>query len=374
VSDVLAGVLTREADWSALPVHSGRGIDDAIYGSLAQGIARVPANGGTVETVVSAAGGEEFGSPHLLPDGETILFSVRAAGAGWDTADVTAYSMASGVRTVVWRGGSDVRYVPTGHLVFARGDTLFGVRFDLDRLSVVGEAVPLVRGVMRAGVTDSANYGISSDGSLAYVAGTAPLGGRGNMNPGVRTLVWVSPDGREQPVSLEPRVYQQPRVSPDGTQFAVFFAELNRPERHLGVGRGPSGARPRHDRITAPGQPSLLWTPDSQRLAFRTHPPERHLGDLLDAAADGTGEPERLVSIEGDGMGVPRGVDRRWPLAGVHLRHARGSSVIGILSMEGERTWRPLIDRVGRRVGCSRCLRTNAGSPTSRTTPAATRC
>jgi hypothetical protein len=55
----------------------------------------------------------------------------------------------SGERKVLWRGGSDARYVPTGHLVYALDDALFALPFDLERLEVTAGPVPLLAGLQR---------------------------------------------------------------------------------------------------------------------------------------------------------------------------------------------------------------------------------
>ena len=72
-------------------------------------------------------------------------------------------------------GGSDGRYVPTGHLLYAVGGRLFAVPFDVQRLEVTGEPVPVIEGVRR-GNTPEVNPGvahvsISSTGTLIYVPG-----------------------------------------------------------------------------------------------------------------------------------------------------------------------------------------------------------
>ena len=54
-----------------------------------------------------------------------------------------AQSLRTGERTLLVEGGSDARYIPTGHLVYALGSVLFAVPFDVDRLEVSGGPVPL---------------------------------------------------------------------------------------------------------------------------------------------------------------------------------------------------------------------------------------
>ena len=51
---------------------------------------------------------------------------------------------------VLIRGGSDAVYVPTGHLVYAVGNVLYAIAFDLDRLETVGGPVTIVNGVQRS--------------------------------------------------------------------------------------------------------------------------------------------------------------------------------------------------------------------------------
>ena len=96
-----------------------------------------------------------------------MLFSVGSIGQ-WDAAQIVVQSLTTGERTVLVEGGSDARYLPTGHLVYALEDGLFAVAFDPDNLIVSGGAVPLVQGLMRAGGggTGTANYGVSEDGTL----------------------------------------------------------------------------------------------------------------------------------------------------------------------------------------------------------------
>ena len=60
------------------------------------------------------------------------------------------YSMASGQRKTLQRGGFYARYLPSGHLVYMHEDTLFAVPFDLKRLEVTGHPAPILEGVVTA--------------------------------------------------------------------------------------------------------------------------------------------------------------------------------------------------------------------------------
>ena len=122
---------------------------------------QVSADGGEPALAVRAADGETLGSPQVLPGGKAILFTAasEAASGRWDTAQIVVQSIGGDDRTVVWRGGRDARYVPTGHLIYVQGATLFGIPFDVSSRAVTGSQTPMVEGLRPYGsgaLTDSA--------------------------------------------------------------------------------------------------------------------------------------------------------------------------------------------------------------------------
>ena len=124
----------------------------------------------------------------MLPGGKAVLFTLRTGVGSWDQAQIVAQSLETGERRLVVDGGTDARYLPTGHLVYAQGGTLFAVPFDVGRLEVTGGPVSLVEGVAVSTVfTGAAQFSISRTGSLVYVPGTS--------GAAQRTLVWVDREG-----------------------------------------------------------------------------------------------------------------------------------------------------------------------------------
>ncbi|MGH9257994.1 MAG: protein kinase domain-containing protein [Vicinamibacterales bacterium] len=284
------------------------GADDTILFGQPGGIMRVSANGGAPELLLATKPGDELiHGPQMLPGGEWLLFSlVRGAGTGlnrWDVAEIVVHSVASGERKVLWRGGSDARYVPTGHLVYALADALFALPFDLDRLEVTGGPVQLLDGLMRvptpAQQTGTAHFGLSDDGTLVHVAGTS-------LVP-QRRLVWADRKGGEEDIAAPARPYLAPRISPDGTQVAL---DVRDQENDVWIW---SLARQTLTRLTFDAGRDMepVWTPDGRRIVFSST--RAGSANLFWQAADGTGVVERLTegpsghfptSISADGARV----------------------------------------------------------------------
>ena len=97
--------------------------DQVLVGQGSRGIVRVLVNGGNPETIVKVKESEEAEGPQMLPGGDTVLFTLATTFGPdrWDRAQVVAQSLKSGERKVLIEGGSNARYVPTGHLIYAKG-------------------------------------------------------------------------------------------------------------------------------------------------------------------------------------------------------------------------------------------------------------
>ena len=89
-----------------------------LFGQPA-GVMRVSENGGTADLVIEALDGEQIDGPQLLPGGEWVLFSSTTARgvSRWDDGNVIAESVKTGERRLLIAGGSDARYLSTGHLL-----------------------------------------------------------------------------------------------------------------------------------------------------------------------------------------------------------------------------------------------------------------
>jgi Tol biopolymer transport system component len=272
-------------------------IDNAIlFGQAGTGIMRVSADGGDPHVVVALSPTEALGhGPQMLPDGDTLLFTVAERVQGiepWDNAHIVVQSLKTGARKTIVEKGTDARFVPTGHIVYAIGGTLFAVPFDPGRLAAAGGPVPIVEGVGRVTAVTSggAHFAFSSSGSLVYVAGPASI---------QQNLMLFDRKGGSEALKLPPGSYTYPRVSPDGKQVA--FETGDRKEANIAIFElsGASSVR----RLTFGGNNRYpIWSGDGRRVAFQSD--REGAPAVFWQAADG-GIAERLTTADPGTFHVP---------------------------------------------------------------------
>ncbi len=183
---------------------------------------RVPASGGEPQVVGNPEqhGERTWRWPQVLPGGEKrfVHRPRRSFRRRQDSANIEVLSLKSGRVKVVRRGGYFGRYLPSGHLIYFRQGTLYGVPFDLGRLETHGAPAPLLEDLAdperRFPVTFS-RTGILLYASAARRAGIAPI-------------AWLDSAGKLQRV-VSPsinisRQAETPRLSPDGNRLALAVA------------------------------------------------------------------------------------------------------------------------------------------------------
>jgi hypothetical protein len=212
-----------------------------------------------------------------------VLFIAQKVGGTYDDANVEVADIKTGERKVVHQGGTYPRYLPSGHLVYAREGTLFGVSFDPKRFEMTGSPAPLMEGLMQ-GVSGDLQIAYSGNGTLLYLAGTAVSG------DGV-DLARMDMKGEAETIPEPLREYKRPRFSPDGTLLATDFVDNgNRDVWLYDFTRGTQ------TRITFSdgGDLSAVWSPDGQTLIYGSVA-DGSVPNLFRIAADGSTQPERLT-------------------------------------------------------------------------------
>jgi len=307
---------------------------DTIYfvSETPGGVLGVSPTGGQPKEVINidAAKGERvLKFPNALPEGKSVLLTVATVDSeSFDDAHIAAVSLRSGQRKVVVERGTHPRYSPSGHLVYARNGNLLAVRFDPDRLEVIGQPVTILEGVLMSRNTGMSSFDISRSGDLAYVPGKA--------EGGARTLVWVHRDGKARPLPLPPRSYLHPRISPDGRSLAI---EIEGTNHDCYVYDFASGVLAN---ITNDGVSHWpVWSPDGKDIGYRSGPMGRFR--LWQIPADRSRPPERVPA-----SGASQSAESYSPdgcaMAYTTVAALGAPPKITVLPMEGDRKPRPLDD------------------------------
>jgi Tol biopolymer transport system component len=265
------------------------GPDDTIVYTpdYTDGLFRLPAGGGAPRqlTVPDNAKGE-LGHwwPQFLPDGKTILFTNFSTPI--ERSRLETYALDTGTRTTIVEGATFGRYTPTGHLLFARGESVMAVRFDARTLKVTGQPTPVLDGVAGESSNGQLDVSMSANGTLAYVPATAfRVANR---------LVWIDRKGTVQPVTTAAREFADPRVSPDGRRVALTITqEGDRDVWMYDLDRGT------FTRVTAEKARQFvpIWTPDGRSLFFSFEEPVYH---IYRRPTDGTRPAERVFGDQYD--------------------------------------------------------------------------
>jgi serine/threonine-protein kinase len=310
----------------------GTWTSDGIVFADSRGLFRIPAEGGTTEPLVTDLGPlEQITHPQVLPGRDAVLYTViptktNTPGGMASTAGavVAAIDLRSGDRRTILRGGGQAQYVSTGHLVYAAGNALHAIRFDLDRLEAKGDSAVVLAGGGRF------QFAVANEGTLLYTGGLAAES---------RTLVWVDRHGREEPLGAPPNAYVYPRISPDGTRVALDVAELPERDIHLWDLR-----RKVLERFTLDPAGNALpaWNPDGRYLVFASD--RFGMPNLFWQLADGSGEPQRLVASQRTHQPLSFAPDGRL----IFSAEVPGASRdIYALSMDGSHRIEPIIESPG---------------------------
>ncbi|MEQ1757579.1 MAG: hypothetical protein ABL986_04620 [Vicinamibacterales bacterium] len=284
-------VLERVPVIGGTPVRLGR-VDQPIgmswtsdgqllVGQGQRGIARMPGNGGAVQTVISVAAGETAIAPQMLPDNDRVLFTLgQGSPARWT---IVAQSLATGERVTV-AAGSNARYLAPGVLVYVSGSTVVGSRFDATTLKLSGSPVTLAEGVLTAVTTGAAQVAVSPNGVLVVGSPDAPP---------VR-MALVRLDGTRTVLGEVMADAAGPRLSKDGTRVAFAAATPGVRGRDIYIAELSDVSRPRKVIANATFP---VFSPDGQWLAFGSLGTTRENGEeaLFLQRADGSGE-ARLIA------------------------------------------------------------------------------
>ncbi len=216
-------------------------------------------------------------NPVLLPGGQAVLFEIGV----YQFGGVGVLSLESNELIVVSTNGSDPLYSSTGHILFARGNTLFAVPFDVGRFEVTEPAVPVLQGV-RVENGGALQADVSQGGLLVYAPADAAMGTQ---------LVWVDREGKVESVLDEQwRVFYAPRISPDGKQVAVQINEGG--NTNIWIHESGTLRLLTTDGVSA----NPIWTPNGSGVTFNSGSAAPF--SIRWTTGDGTSEVKTLLPSE----------------------------------------------------------------------------
>jgi Tol biopolymer transport system component len=281
---------SRSAGGMKGAVWTDRGI---VFSPAAKaGLFLVGENGGNPEplTVPDASQGEvSHRWPSVVPDGRHLLFTIKKEGiASFDQGEIALLDLETKSWKTLLKGGSFGSYLPTGHIVFARGGAILAVPFDLGAEKVTGAPVTVLTNVMMEPGSGAAQFSIAQDaGALLYVPG--------GPNIERRELVWFDRHGEITPVGAPLQPYYNPQLSPDGNRIATTVFGATDTVVVYDVAHGSSL------RASSEGNCTLIsWDPEGRRL-LNTCDDKSGARHLYLTADDGTGTPRPVLpDVNGD--------------------------------------------------------------------------
>jgi serine/threonine protein kinase/Tol biopolymer transport system component len=244
---------------------SGNGTGVVLFGSNNGPVYRISSSGGpsTPLTRIEPSRNETYHTdPIFLPDGIHFLYfrhsskpefqgvyvgSIENKPEAQSLARIQPVDLSPGFAPP--RDGSTV-----GHLLQVREGSLLATPFDLRRLEIVGEPVPIAEQV-GSNIT-RAFFSVSGNGVLVYRSGSSAS----------EEIGWFDRQGRPLGTAVGSGVYQDLALSPDGSRLA-YNRTIQGSVYDIWV---LDIARAIHTRLTfiPEGARGPAWSPDGRSLAF----------------------------------------------------------------------------------------------------------
>jgi serine/threonine protein kinase/tetratricopeptide (TPR) repeat protein/WD40 repeat protein len=223
----------------------------------------------------------EFQLPSMVPQGGGVFVHVSNGSEGYGIDSRIAVRPLDGSPSIpINQRGKMVRYLSTGHLLFAKIDGLVAAPFDLKSMKVTGTPAVVLHDVRRDG---KAVFALSQEGTLVYQPG--------NEETKVRP-VWVSTDGEIEDTSVPTDYYGTFDLSPDGTRLAI---EVYGVTNNIYIVDLEQGTR---TKLTETGNnKSPVWLPDGERVLFQSI--RGGQSGLYTKRADRVAEAEPFIAPDG---------------------------------------------------------------------------
>jgi dipeptidyl aminopeptidase/acylaminoacyl peptidase len=258
-------------------------------------IYRIPSGGGTPTPVTTLDPSRDevlHLHPRFLPGGKQFLYLVHSRRTEYD--GVYVRSLDTDDHKLLVHTRTQAEYIAPGYLLFVNDSILFAQRFNLSRLELEGDPLPIAQPVSMNIDNGGAAVSASRDGSLVYFArADAPA-----------ALKWLDREGHV-PQAVGPRgIYRGVELSPD--ERTVLVKTRGREVTLWGDVWTIDLARAISSRLTS-GAESLnaRWSPDLEYVFFDSRRAGA-AGGIYRKRADGTGPEELVYKTDGELADVSR--------------------------------------------------------------------
>jgi Tol biopolymer transport system component len=300
------------------------------FGSNVSPLLQVSSAGGASSPALQFAPGESTHRwPQWLPDGKHFLFFVDSTKP--DSSGIYVGSLASREHKLILRTADHAQYVAPGYLLFLREQTLMAQPFNLRRLELTGEAVPIAEHVAANQNIRRALFSASANGDLVFQTGAGSSGSN---------LIWYDREGKQAGAVGGSEPYLNPDISPDGTRVAVTV--------NMGIGSDADIwifdlRRGTKTRLTfGPGRShDPLWTPDGKYIVYSVLRNGRN--SIFRKAADNSGPEEAILSDNANDVATSISRDGRYLSVDRVDPASKTSYDIFVLPLFGERKPFPIV-------------------------------
>ena len=278
-------------------------------GLLGTGLYRIPAAGGTPAAVSApdrAQGEDSHRWPVFLPDQVHYLYLAMNLSGRKELYSIFVGSLNSNEKHLVVRSRANAAYAAPGYLIFYRDQTLFAQRFDPKTYELSGEPTPLLNDIQYGPRIARAVFASSTNGLLV----AQKMG-----DTGASQALWFDRKGQQVGVALNPGVYGNTFLSPDGRFLAADTTDAASQNTDVWTYdlQTQSAKRLTFD----PSIDSMpIWSPDGTRIVFASN---RELKfDLYFKNANGSDE-EKVIAQDG-----PDRFPNDWSRDGNYVLYERG--------------------------------------------------